>query len=62
MHPELLKSTVQACRDHIEGGDRRGPVDNIPAERLMFAVAQLADELDKLRAAGVMVDAKEKPE
>lgn len=41
MHPELLKLTVQSCRDYIEAGDCHGEAPHI--ERLIEAVVQLAD-------------------
>jgi hypothetical protein len=42
MHPELLKRTVQACREYMAAGDCHGKAP--PVERLIDAVVQLADQ------------------
>lgn len=41
MHPKLLESTVQQCRAYTEAGDCHGAAP--PVERLIDAVAQLAE-------------------
>jgi hypothetical protein len=49
MHPKLLESTVAQCRAYIEAGDGHG--EALPVERLIAAVAQLADDAERSNLA-----------